>query len=518
MIEQQLIRTLIVSTDYIDKARVFWQVELLESATAQLIAGWCLAYYDEYGEAPGANIHTLFYAKLEEGLNTDIAEEIEQDILPNILNNTTKINIKYLVSLTKNYFLGKSVLTKSRQIENVFENSNTSIATRAREVQNILDNINSDYITESSDDIDLASPEALVAMEHAFSRDVQPVVRFAKQLGSFFNSQLIPGALVAFMAPEKRGKTFLLLQIALQAVRQHKNVAFFQAGDMSRAEQLRRIAINLSGTSDSAEYCSAHYQSIRDCIFNQNDTCNKPERECTFGIFPDKDEDDFKTVTLAELIDALDDYPEYKPCFNCRAYKIEKMGTPYIARINECDPLEGAVAANILFKYMQKNKKHFYMSTHPNKTLTTAKITKKLDLWQRQHNFIPDVIITDYADIMVSVETDYRHKQNSIWQDLRALSQIPRDDIMPLVITATQADAGSYKVFTITLDNFTEDKRKFGHVTAMYGINQSPDGREKELGIMRLNELVIRDGAANHPQITILQNLRKGRAVVQSFF
>ena len=49
----------------------------------------------------------------------------------------------------------------------------------------------------------------------------------------------------------------------------------------------------------------------------------------------------------------------------------------------------------------------------------------------------------------------------------------------PLVVTATQADANSYDRTSLKMSNFSEDKRKLAHVTAMYGLNQDPAGREK---------------------------------------
>jgi len=87
-----------------------------------------------------------------------------------------------------------------------------------------------------------------------------------------------------------------------------------------------------------------------------------------------------------------------------------------------------------------------------------------------------------------------------------------------LTIAVTQADADSYERNLLKLDNFSEDKRKYSHVTAMYGLNQDPQGREKELGILRINELVVREGDFNNShQVYILQNLRRGRPFISSY-
>jgi hypothetical protein len=83
----------------------------------------------------------------------------------------------------------------------------------------------------------------------------------------------------------------------------------------------------------------------------------------------------------------------------------------------------------------------------------------------------------------------------------------------------TQADAASYEKNSLGLSNFSEDKRKYGHVTAMYGLNQDVDGREKKIGIMRINEIVVREGEFDtSSQIHVLQNLRRGRPFLYSYY
>ena len=69
------------------------------------------------------------------------------------------------------------------------------------------------------------------------------------------------------------------------------------------------------------------------------------------------------------------------------------------------------------------------------------------------------------------------------------------------------------------MENFSEDKRKFGHVTAMWGLNQDRYGREKSLGMMRINDLVKREGAFHESnEITVLHNLSRGKPFLYSYF
>jgi hypothetical protein len=110
--------------------------------------------------------------------------------------------------------------------------------------------------------------------------------------------------------------------------------------------------------------------------------------------------------------------------------------------------------------------------------------------------------------------TEYRHRQDHIWKSLRALSQ----ERHILLLSATQADAESYKKGRLSMSNFSEDKRKLSHVTAQYGLNQDPHNREKKLGILRINEIVIRDGEfSGDNEVVVLQDLATGRPFLESY-
>jgi hypothetical protein len=138
----------------------------------------------------------------------------------------------------------------------------------------------------------------------------------------------------------------------------------------------------------------------------------------------------------------------------------------------------------------------------------------RLKLWEKE-GFRPGVIVLDYADYLVSNDyKEFRHQQNDVWRRLRGLSQQGY-----LVITVTQADAQAFDSKTLKRKNFSEDRRKFDHPTAFFGINTDPQGVEKQLGIVRLNELALREGYFDSiRQVAILQNLTIGRPFIGSYW
>ncbi len=85
--------------------------------------------------------------------------------------------------------------------------------------------------------------------------------------------------------------------------------------------------------------------------------------------------------------------------------------------------------------------------------------------------------------------------------------------------SVTQSDADSYERDRLKSKNFSEDKRKYGHVTAMYGLNQDKTDREKEIGIMRINEIMLREGAfSSINEVYVLQNLKRGQPCLSSYW
>jgi replicative DNA helicase len=154
------------------------------------------------------------------------------------------------------------------------------------------------------------------------------------------------------------------------------------------------------------------------------------------------------------------------------------------------------------------------VSSHPNNSISARDIRATLDTWEHFDGFIPDVVVIDYADILAPIDNrkEHRHQQNETWQTLRGLSQ----ERHCLVITATQADADSYDRHHLSLNNFSEDKRKYGHVTAMLALNQTQE--EKATGIMRIGVLLAREGEVDaRSEVAILQCLRAGQPCLASY-
>jgi len=148
--------------------------------------------------------------------------------------------------------------------------------------------------------------------------------------------------------------------------------------------------------------------------------------------------------------------------------------------------------------------------------LSVNKVNNILDSWERKYKFKPDLILLDYADLIIGESMkEMRHQIDGVWRGLRGLSQKRN----ALTVSPTQADSKSYTQDLLTRSNFSEDKRKLAHVTAMYGLNQDSKGRERKIGILRVNKIVLReDGFHETDQVHVLQRLPIGRPNMGSYF
>lgn len=509
MIERKITIGLISHTEYIIQISKIWDIGLIEGPICKRICTWVMDYYNKYNKAPKENIEIIYHQKVKEGLNKDIAEGVEemlQELNEEFLEES--FNINYLLDQTYSYFKERSLSNHSDTIKSLIINNELDEAEKeANNYKSIIEG--------SKEDLNLNEKIAIDRVEKAFNTTQNSIIYYPGKLGEFWNHQLVRGGFVALMGPEKRGKTFWLLDLAVRAAKQKKKVVFFQAGDMTEDQQLRRLCIYLNKKSDIGKYCGEMFEPVKDCIENQMDKCDKDERECDFGIFDTCHEKEIKNdLVFKDYKEAFLDNEEYHACHNCKEYSKRNLGAVWYQKINIKSPLTVTEAKNSINKFFI-NKRKFKLSTHANSTLSVKNIKTLLSIWEKTEDFIPDVIVIDYADLLINdYKTEFRHQQNEIWKGLRNISQ-ERDC---LLITATQADAKSYEQNTLKLSNFSEDKRKYAHVTAMYGLNQDSKGREKELGLMRINELVIREGDFNvKNQVTVLQNLRRGRPFLSSF-
>lgn len=512
-IERRIVTGLVVSTDYAGKVAAFWRDEFIESPELRTIARWCLDYHTKYGRAPEKDVEGLFVDAVRADRIGRGEAELVEEVLTRIsaeYDRAEAFNSGYLYDQTVEYVRERELLAHSEAVADLVDRGQT------REAAELA----SSFVPLSvaaSRGLDVGTEAGYARVEAAFAEGAKPLVAYPGALGQMLNSHLVRGGFVAFLAPEKRGKTWLMMDVAFRALRHKANVAFFQAGDLTEDQMLRRVAIHLARRSDDERYCRAYWRSVGDCVYNQFDQCSRPDRNCDHGAYESAQLDEFGAdpesfQNFRALAAAAEAAPDYAPC-DSSTCPVRRPAV-WLKHVRERPPLVGASAARSVREFFERYRRRFRLATYSSDTLSVQEIESCCDEWERQDEFVPDVIVIDYADLMTAPVSEFRHRQDAIWRGLRGISQRRH----ALVCTATQADADSYRTRLLKLTNFSEDKRKYAHVTAMWGLNQDPSGREKDLGIMRINELVVREGAYSATnEVTVLQDLRAGRPFLESF-
>jgi hypothetical protein len=511
--EKQILIGMITSKEFLDRIVPIMDVKLLGSRMSQMIAFWCIDYYKNFEDAPGVHFEDIYRSKAKRDPNIDenLVSMMDEflEALSREYERSKKFNVGYVFKKAQQHLMKNKMKRMISEVRGLISENQIEEAEQLVLEFNSLPSITDNTIKPFED---------MEAFQRAFATQQEPLFKMPGALGELLNDDLRRGSFMAFMGREKIGKTFFLMEFGLKASMQRCSVAFFQAGDMSEMQQLRRIAIRMAGKSDREKFCGKQYLPILDCFWNQIDQCDLRYRECDFGIGI-KDEEEFQDIFLQSFDDLQDRIQiledDYIPCTKCHRRRPRNFrGSVWFKKVDLGDALgwrEGWKESQRLYKKLKMRR--FYLSTHANRTLTPQKMKQIIREWYIRDGFIPDVIITDYADILLPSGQDFRQGQNVLWQELRAMAQ----ELDALVITATQADAQSYKSERLGLHNFTEDKRKYSHVTSIWGLNQLP--WEKKAGIMRVNPLMMRDDDYMiDRQAKVIQSLKTGRPLIHSFF
>jgi len=498
-VERRIVTGMIVSDKFLRDVRTIYKPDLVETAFARTVAAWCLDYFDQHQQAPSRQVQDLFtnwYRTTRDDTQADLIEEFLSS-LSDEHEHADHYNVEYHLRSAERYF-------KEKSLKNLAEDMQAYLSQgQAEDAEQILTDYERVERPQTAGVDPFSDSEVF---QRAFESRQEPLFSLPGALGQMMNSQFSRQSLIGLLGPEKRGKSWWLMELAMQAWRQRCNVAVFQAGDMSEEQYVRRQGIYVCQRSDDARYCGEMLVPVLDCYNNQMDICANSQRASCIGVKASGKELSFEDADRAG----------YKPCRNCyREDRTKFIAAVWWERRARVEPITWRDAYREASRVKQRNRaRGFKLVTYPNSVLTVSEMNRVLTRWAEEEDFVPDVIIDDYADIFAPEDNrmEFRHQQNSHWKAKRKLSQVWN----ACCITATQADADSYGKKSLGLKNFSEDKRKYAHVTAMYSLNQTDE--EKKKGIMRIGELLVREDASAAGEVTVLQCLEMGRPHLASFF
>lgn len=503
--EMLLVTGMVVSDRVLRELEPIYKPEWLDGAWSRRVAGWVWQHWHDYHVAPGQHVQDIYAQAVADGslpeVEANLVATFLQRLSDQFANGAGALNEAYILDVAERRFGQRAVAALCDEVRDAagrgeLTEAEALLAGWRRPVRTGGDFVNP-----------LTDAEFL---RHAFEDAPEPLFRYGGPLGLLINDLMIRQGFIGVLAPTKRGKSWWLLDFGVQALKAGNNVAYFGTGDMTQEQLGVRLQIRLAGRSNRKRYCGVMTVPCLDCAANQEGRCPLPQRRGQMGLRPANG----GTAGEPPLYRA----PEgYAPCTWCaRERRGNFHGAAWWRERPAVEPLTWREGLKIAERFAAHCKgRTMRLQSYPTGTLTMSVVRAKLAQWERRDGWVPDAVITDYADIMAADDKrlEFRHQQNAIWMAHRALSM----EHKALVITATQSDAASYTAHTLGLQNFTEDRRKYDHVTGMLTLNQIAE--EKRLGIMRVGVLLAReddfDGAAT---VNVLAAPALGRPVLGSYW
>lgn len=409
--ERDIVYQLIVSDRFCREIVPILNPKLLEVVYVRTIAIWIKDYFQKFKEAPKKNIVKLYRAHAEELRDESLQDNI-LTFIERLDKDYEKIKVSnddFAIQNAIKYLKIRSLKSFSEDID-AFINSGDieraeSRVTKFRKVE-----VASGEGVSLLDDPDIITEAFTEEQDKLFSMQGD----FGRLMGDIHREDFI-----AFLAPMKAGKTFSLIDVGIEALKNNLNVVMYSL-EMSRTNMIKRAWRALSG-------------------------------QCT---------EDMK-IEIPYFEQEGDKWRIEKKFVNKKASSV----------------LEVQKKQKSLKKLFRGG--NFRIFAEPAYSLTVESLESKLDDLAYD-GFFPDVIIIDYADIMAPSEksSDYRNQIDGIWKRLRALAQKRK----AVVFTASQTNRGAISR-EVEAEDTAEDIRKLAHVTSMIGISKTKYCKQNSLAI-----------------------------------
>lgn len=494
-IEKNIITGMIIDSKFLKEISSIIDDSLFQSSYSKKIANWCLQYFKEYEEAPGKTIQDIYYSKSEEELDEDESKLISK-FLSNLSNEFTNsgysFNRPYILDKAEKYFKKRSLQLFSQKLrnsilENDLEGAESVIGGYKRIERPRTSGVN--LLTDKK------------AIIEACELEVESLFKFPGKLGEVIGP-MSRGNFLGVFGPAGRGKTWWLQEIAIRALFANLKVLFVSL-EMTQPEIIVRGYQYFLGDTT---YPKTVRIPVFDCQKNQSGDCNLRMRESQVALHVKGSPIDYDRVPK-----------EYVPCAKCREMKGSRSKQYQWTTFHRIIKKGGitwrkAVKKGRAIQKMVRGGK-LHLVAFPAGSVNMNQIKTYIDNLESYENFIPDVIITDYADIMAPV-TKYkepRHQINETWLIHRGLAQ----ERHCLVVT------GSHTVKTtferrIRQGDSSEEGRKLNHLTDAISLNQTPE--EKDRGIMKIGSMKKRhDHFSIAKDVIVLQALDIGRPYLDSY-
>ena len=492
--EKQVIVNLILNTKYCERILPVIKDEYFQSKYASALIGWVDTYYDTYGVAPKEHINEIFE---EHGRKLD--SEVHEQV-GNVLQHLSDViesevhNIEYLIDNANDLFRESHLKLQNKAQQNYLEKGDLTGAENVMlEHYHGIEGNSREFISFSDTEYIRKCVRDMVKQQDPDSA----FFMFSGRLGEFIGP-LNRGWFISYLAPAKRGKTTYMLDAAIDSVRQRLNTTVVSL-EMSSMELMQRYCIAVTGAKPEMKPYTVMIP-IMDCRLNQNGECEKDDRKGVGAVLTD---DGLRTYV---------DEPDWEVCTECRGGR-DFIPSGWKVPIEKEYISEGDYVKKVdkFNKFFGKYGRIIHM---PSKSVTVADLKGEIAHLEYTQNFVTDVLIIDYADLIKPDSNgEKRHQLDDIWEYLRGWGK----EKHVLIISASQTNRISADVEFLRDIHVAEDYSKIAKLDVGIGLCQTD--LMKEMGMMNLNKVVHRHKEFIQSHVcTVLQEISHQQSTLDSEF
>jgi hypothetical protein len=489
-VEKYITTAMILSLDFLARVEPIIDLEFIQNPHFKIIARWCLEYFRKFQKEPGQNIQHFY--ELEKGNFDEALSDMLRLTLSSLSTQQLSLrtlNIDYIFEKCIKYFNERDLtirLDRAIQLKSVGRIEDAwQIVTKKTDVGKAYARWGDVFTKEAVIETYTKKDDGLFSMPGVLG----------EMLGDFHR-----GWLVGILGGFKKGKTHYMMEMAIRALLARRRVAFISL-EMPEAAIRDRIYRNIIGFGDTDSYIFP----VFDCALNQINTCNRPERKNNVAIKKHKsDEVEYNAAT----------HKDYIPCTYCRDNDIKDYElASWFYQDNVHIPTVSEIAKDVNdFAMMYGN--NLKTRTYPRFSASVDDVYRDLRALELYEDFIPDVVVLDYANIMRGAQHSSQkdHKViDEIWMSLSGLMA----ENKYLGITGAQGNRSSLKKVLQEEEDIADWVGILGHVDMFLALNQTP--LEKRQGKIRFNVLEHRYKKFYPDQdVIVLQQLDTGQTYLDS--
>ena len=425
--ERDIVIGLITSEEFIKAVKPVLKKEHMTLPYSKMVLQWAYDYHDKYAKPLNTDINLVFEENKKNIRDQATIESLEVFInrLSERFENSESYNVQYHIDKTIAFAKNSSIdllidKLKMSQLSGDLDRAEAEISNFKR--------VEKGLGTSTSVWCDI---EEAMKVIHADDNDI--IVKFPGDLGKVIRP-LTTDDFVAFIGSAKRGKSWHLIEVAILASLNKKNVLFLTL-EMPAKKLRERIFQRVTGEATS------RYDEVSDT------------REIDIPYFDTNFESTGKVFKKKTVVNQLSSRSVIRKMRSIRAFV---------------------------------KSDNFRIITAPSNSFTASMLDAALDNLEHYDGFIPDMIVVDYCDIMgIEKKSNNRDDLNVKWEALRTIGQQRH----VLMVTASHTNKSTL-MRDCRADDVVEDSRRLNHLTLCIGINQLQE--DKDNGVQRLAVLIDR--------------------------